>query len=116
MPFARGSRALAEERKVRDLIVFSDPAGNRLEVFLAENATGSFGKPEEARRDPAYLLDCLEDDDVRVRQAAREALEALGHAVEFDPAADEKTRDEQLSRVRPVIEKTIKPTTQKVRG
>jgi 2,3-dihydroxybiphenyl 1,2-dioxygenase len=30
---ARGARALAEERKVRDLIVFSDPAGNRIEVF-----------------------------------------------------------------------------------
>src|SRR3954452_14482054 len=29
----RGSRALAEERRVRDLIVFSDPLGNRLEVF-----------------------------------------------------------------------------------
>jgi 2,3-dihydroxybiphenyl 1,2-dioxygenase len=30
---ARGSRALAEERRVKDLIVFSDPVGNRLEVF-----------------------------------------------------------------------------------
>jgi catechol 2,3-dioxygenase-like lactoylglutathione lyase family enzyme len=30
---ARGARALAEERKVRDLVVFSDPIGNRLEVF-----------------------------------------------------------------------------------
>jgi 2,3-dihydroxybiphenyl 1,2-dioxygenase len=30
---ARGSRALATERRVQDLIVFSDPVGNRLEVF-----------------------------------------------------------------------------------
>jgi 2,3-dihydroxybiphenyl 1,2-dioxygenase len=30
---ARGSRALAEERRVKDLIVFHDPAGNRLEAF-----------------------------------------------------------------------------------
>jgi hypothetical protein len=30
---ARGSRALAGERHVRDLIVLSDPAGNRLEIF-----------------------------------------------------------------------------------
>jgi 2,3-dihydroxybiphenyl 1,2-dioxygenase len=30
---ARASRALADERHVRDLIVFHDPAGNRLEVF-----------------------------------------------------------------------------------
>src|SRR5215467_12254093 len=31
--FARGARALADERRVKDLIVFSDPIGNRLEVF-----------------------------------------------------------------------------------
>jgi len=30
---ARGSRALADERRVRDLIVFNDPLGNRLEAF-----------------------------------------------------------------------------------
>lgn len=30
---ARGSRALAEERRVKDLIVFHDPVGNRLEAF-----------------------------------------------------------------------------------
>src|SRR5712691_7655049 len=29
----RGSRALADERHVSDLIVFNDPAGNRLEIF-----------------------------------------------------------------------------------
>lgn len=29
----RGSRRLADERHVRDLIVFHDPAGNRIEVF-----------------------------------------------------------------------------------
>ncbi|MBN8920239.1 MAG: VOC family protein [Rhizobiales bacterium] len=33
VPVARGSRMLAEERKVADLIVFHDPAGNRLEAF-----------------------------------------------------------------------------------
>ena len=30
---ARGSRALADERRVKDLIVFTDPIGNRLEAF-----------------------------------------------------------------------------------
>src|SRR5499427_7464856 len=40
---ARGSRALAEERRVKDLIVFSDPIGNRLEAFHgAEVATDPF--------------------------------------------------------------------------
>jgi 2,3-dihydroxybiphenyl 1,2-dioxygenase len=40
---ARGSRALADERRVRDLIVFADPVGNRLEAFHgAETATEPF--------------------------------------------------------------------------
>src|ERR1700722_13894068 len=40
---ARGSRARAEERRVRDLIVFADPVGNRLEAFYgAELAAAPF--------------------------------------------------------------------------
>lgn len=40
---ARGSRALATERKVADLIVFHDPVGNRLEAFHgAEIASDPF--------------------------------------------------------------------------
>ena len=39
----RGSRALAGERRVKDLIVTADPAGNRLELFHgAETTTESF--------------------------------------------------------------------------
>jgi catechol 2,3-dioxygenase-like lactoylglutathione lyase family enzyme len=30
---ARGSRALADERRVKDLVVLADPLGNRLEIF-----------------------------------------------------------------------------------
>jgi 2,3-dihydroxybiphenyl 1,2-dioxygenase len=40
---ARGSRALADERHVEDLIVFSDPIGSRLEAFHgAETTTEPF--------------------------------------------------------------------------
>jgi 2,3-dihydroxybiphenyl 1,2-dioxygenase len=40
---ARGSAALADARRVKDLIVFADPIGNRLEVFHgAEVATDPF--------------------------------------------------------------------------
>jgi 2,3-dihydroxybiphenyl 1,2-dioxygenase len=40
---ARGSRALADERRVQDLIVLADPVGNRLEVFHgAETTTEPF--------------------------------------------------------------------------
>ncbi|HTV36585.1 MAG TPA: VOC family protein [Xanthobacteraceae bacterium] len=36
---ARGARALADERHVRDLIVFADPLGNRLEIFHGAEIT-----------------------------------------------------------------------------
>ncbi len=42
---ARGARALADERHVRDLIVFSDPLGNRLEVFHGAETTAEPFKP-----------------------------------------------------------------------
>ncbi|HSJ39985.1 MAG TPA: VOC family protein [Xanthobacteraceae bacterium] len=44
-PVARGSRALADERRVKDLIVFNDPAGNRLEIFHGAETTTDPFKP-----------------------------------------------------------------------
>jgi 2,3-dihydroxybiphenyl 1,2-dioxygenase len=42
---ARGSRALADERRVRDLIVFADPVGNRLEAFHGPEIASDPFKP-----------------------------------------------------------------------
>jgi len=42
---ARGTRALADERRVKDLIVFSDPVGNRLEVFHGAEVAADAFKP-----------------------------------------------------------------------
>src|SRR6202041_1651258 len=42
---ARGSRALADERRVRDLIVFADPVGNRLEAFYGPEIASDPFKP-----------------------------------------------------------------------
>src|SRR5262245_7189426 len=40
---SRGSQALAQERRVHDLIVLADPLGNRLEIFHgAETASDPF--------------------------------------------------------------------------
>jgi 2,3-dihydroxybiphenyl 1,2-dioxygenase len=72
VPVARGSRALAEERRVRDLIVFSDPAGNRLEVFHGAETTNDPFKPGRAisgfRTGPLGMghavLHCERIDDV----------------------------------------------------
>src|SRR6185436_16329128 len=45
---APGSRALAQERRVKDLIVFNDPLGNRLEVFHGPETTTEPFKPGRA--------------------------------------------------------------------
>jgi 2,3-dihydroxybiphenyl 1,2-dioxygenase len=44
----RASRALAEERHVADLIVFEDPAGNRLEVFHGPAVASDAFRPGRA--------------------------------------------------------------------
>ena len=45
VPVARGSRALADERRVKDLIVTNDPVGNRLELFYGAETTAEPFKP-----------------------------------------------------------------------
>src|SRR6204780_4507772 len=45
---ARGSRALADERCVKDLMVFSDPLGNGLELFHGHKITSEPFKPGRA--------------------------------------------------------------------
>ncbi|HXW40748.1 MAG TPA: VOC family protein [Xanthobacteraceae bacterium] len=45
---ARGSRALADERRVKDLIVFADPIGNRLEAFHGAEIASEPFKPGRA--------------------------------------------------------------------
>src|SRR5580698_8659675 len=42
---ARGARALADERHVKDLIVVNDPVGNRLEIFHGAETTSEPFKP-----------------------------------------------------------------------
>ena len=48
---ARGSRALADERYVKDMIVLNDPAGNRLEIFHGAETTSEPFKPGPAAID-----------------------------------------------------------------
>jgi 2,3-dihydroxybiphenyl 1,2-dioxygenase len=42
---ARGSRALADERHVKELVVFEDPIGNRLEAFCGPEITAEPFRP-----------------------------------------------------------------------
>ena len=45
VPVARGARALADERHVRDLIVTADPVGNRVEIFHGAEVTAEPFRP-----------------------------------------------------------------------
>jgi 2,3-dihydroxybiphenyl 1,2-dioxygenase len=45
---ARASQSLADERRVKELIVFNDPAGNRIEVFHSAEITTEPFKPGRA--------------------------------------------------------------------
>ncbi len=45
---ARGTRALADERRVADLIVLADPLGNRLEIFHGPETTSEPFRPGRA--------------------------------------------------------------------
>lgn len=57
----------------------------RLDLFLARFAKLKLDDAAAARRDPDFLLDCLSDEDPRIRQAALNALGKLtGKAIAFD--------------------------------
>src|SRR5438876_9087076 len=45
VPVSRGSRELADERRVRELIVLADPLGNRIEIFHGAEITQDAFKP-----------------------------------------------------------------------
>jgi 2,3-dihydroxybiphenyl 1,2-dioxygenase len=45
VPVLRGTRALADERRVKDLIVLADPLGNRLEIFHGAECASDAFKP-----------------------------------------------------------------------
>lgn len=60
--------------------------GARLSRFLASHGwRGGAGEAKRLRKDTSFLLACLEFEDVKVRRAAKAALEAeKGRAVELD--------------------------------
>jgi hypothetical protein len=65
----------------------------RLEAFIAANSGMSSEQVVAARRDPTFLIECLDDEDRAVRLAAKGALEKLlGKAVTFDVDAGPTAR------------------------
>ena len=60
----------------------------RCDQFLRTGKTLDFGAPAEALHNVYFLLDAMNDADIRVREAAKTGLEKLqGHGVDIDVSA-----------------------------
>jgi hypothetical protein len=102
----------ALRRDNRDL---SPEARSRIDNFVAIHATLTPDQLEGAANDPVFLLDCMDDDNLAVRAAARDALEKrLGRKVEFDPSVGDDARGAAVDALRSQLLKgaTTRPVKQ----
>jgi hypothetical protein len=98
-----GAGALAALRFDPDLLL--PEQFNRLNALVALHSRVIVNDPAESLKDPNFLIDCFEDDDVRVRVAAKDALEKLfGHTVEFNPEAPAEKRSAAAEALRGKLE------------
>jgi hypothetical protein len=100
---ARGAQVVL--KLDRALMTFEQ--NDRLDAFLdTQRRRGIDADPAAMRRDAAFLVDCLEDEDLAVRGAAKEGLEkALGRRVEFDVNADAGKRAARAEELREEMRK-----------
>jgi hypothetical protein len=86
----------------------------RCDAFLNTQRRREIEDPDKARRDPDFLLEVLNDDDLAVRAAAQKALASLlGHTIDFDAAQTSGQRQAALGKLREQVrqELTMQPTT-----
>ena len=87
---------------------------DRLDTFIASERRRSVDDPAALRREPTFLIECLEDEDPAVRVTAKKSLEeVVGHAVAFDLQADAGQRSVAAERLRDSLkaELGVAPTT-----
>jgi hypothetical protein len=78
---------------------------NRLNALVALHSRMIIEDPAQTLKDPNFLIDCFEDDDLRVRVAAKAALEKVfDHAVEYDPNAPASKRTAAAEMIRRKLE------------
>jgi len=89
---------LAVLRLDRSLV--SAEANTRLMSFLAAHGNSTVAS-QAAAKDPHFLVDCLDDDDAKVRAAAKAALEKmLDRPLKFDPSLTGAQRLKAVDAVR----------------
>jgi hypothetical protein len=101
----------------RDSSDLSAEARNRLDLFISNHSNLPIDDARAALKDGPFLLDCLDDEDIYVRSAAKDALERLiKRPVEFDPAADDEGRAAAVDGLRKTLDSVLRATTRPVRG
>lgn len=84
----------------------SEEQVNRLGRFLADHVKLQVEDAAAARRDVDFLLDCLSDEDRRVREAALEALNELADKpLKFELDAPQSVAAAAAERLRPLLPK-----------
>ena len=72
-----------------DRTALSPEQAGRLQQIVESHRRRRAQSVESAHSDLTLLTECLADDDLAVRAAAKEAIETLlGHAISFDPSLD----------------------------
>jgi hypothetical protein len=101
----------------RDISDLSAEARNRLDLFISNHSNLPIDDARAALKDGPFLLDCLDDEDINVRIAAKDALQRLiKRPVEFDPAAEEEGRAAAVDGLRKTLDAVFRPTTRPARG
>jgi hypothetical protein len=96
----------------RDTGDLSAEARNRLDLLISNHSNLPIDDVRAALKDGSFLLDCLDDEDINVRSAAKDALERLiGRAVEFDPATDDEGRAVAVDGLRKTLDSVFRPAT-----
>jgi hypothetical protein len=72
----------------------------RVARFLGDQSNAA-ADARQAAKDPHFLIDCLDDEDVKVRQAARDALaKLLGRTIDFDLSLSGEARSKAVDALR----------------
>lgn len=82
----------------------------RLEALIQRASTQA--DPEAAARDPLFLADCLDDEDLRVRTAALDALRAVtGRQIAFDLSGDPIQRAKAAAALQESLQDAASPAS-----
>jgi hypothetical protein len=84
-----------------DVSVLSPEQHGRMRQLVESHRRRRSQGAEAGRTDLTLLTECLADDDLAVRSAAKDAIEALlGHEIDFDPSLDLDLRAAAVDDVR----------------